>query len=331
MVVQGALPPDGIGSVTQQVIAFPGYPDPSGQNPRRPATAPTQPLKQGGYSDGREDTPYGDQFSIGVGRELGADFAVTADYVSTRGKNNPRAFDHNYPDPVTGLRPRPDYAQYWTYDTTGHIWYDGLLVRLEKRLSHNYQFTASYTLSKTLDDTWPLFITQGGGPQSWWDPDAEKALSATSGLNADDDERHRLVVSGLVNLPWGIDFSGVLFARSSRRFNITTGRDNNGDGVLADRPNLVNGAYVDPGTGPGVAGDLGKNAGVTGDYFGIDARLSKAFRINRVSFRIMGEVYNLTNRVNYTAYQGNIRSTLFDQAIAAGRPRTVQLGAQFDF
>ena len=230
-------------------------------------------------------------------------------------------------NPVEG----PDFAQYWTYDTNGNMWYDGLMVRLEKRMSHRYQFTASYTLSKTQDDTWPLFITQGGGPQAWWNPGAEKALSATSGLNADDDERHRLVVSGVVNLPFGFDLSGIVTARSPRRFNITTGRDNNGDGVLADRPNFVSGAYVDPGTGPGVQGSLGKNAGVMENYFTIDGRLSKVVKIRTLRFKVMGEAYNLTNRVNYTAYQGNIRSALFNQPTAAGRPRSFQLGAQFDF
>jgi outer membrane receptor protein involved in Fe transport len=330
MVVQGAPPPDGIGTTNTQVIVFPGYPDPTGPNPRGNG-GPLQSLKSGGYSDGTEVTPYADQLSIGMAQELGRVFAVSADYVHTRGKHNSRAFDHNFPDPVTGQRPRPDYAQYWTYDTNGRMWYDGLLVRFEKRMSQNYQFTLSYTLSETQDDTWPQFITQGGGPQAWWNPEAEKAPSATSGLNADDDERHRMVLSGLVTLPWGFDLSGVITARSSRRFNITTGRDNNGDGVLADRPNFVNGAYVDPGSGPGVAGNLPKNAGVTGDYFTIDMRLVKEFRLNAIRLKAIGEAYNLTNRVNYTSYVGNITSGLLGQPNATGRPRTVQLGLQFDF
>ncbi len=92
----------------------------------------------------------------------------------TRGKHYARAADTNYPDPVTGLKPRPDFAQYWVYDTNGHMWYDGLLVRFDKRMSHRYQLSLAYTLSKTLDDTWPEFITQGGGPQAWYNPGAEK-------------------------------------------------------------------------------------------------------------------------------------------------------------
>ena len=67
------------------------------------------------------------------------------------------------------------------------------------------------------------------------------------------------------------------------------------------------------------------------NYFGIDGRLSKVFKVKTLRFKVIGEAYNLTNRVNYTAYQGNIRSALFNQPTAAGRPRSFQLGAQFDF
>lgn len=330
MIIQGAPPPDGVGTTNTRVLVNPGYPDPNGANPRGGTTVRTS-LKTGGFTDGNEQTPYGDQLSVGVARELGGNFALSADYVRTRGKHYVRAFDTNFPNPVTGLKPKPDFAQYWFYDTNGHMWYDGLLVRLEKRMSHHYQFSLAYTLSKTLDDTWPEFITQGGGPQAWYNPGAEKALSATSGLNADDDERHHVTLSGLVKLPLGFELSGVLQANSHRRFNITTGRDNNGDGVLADRPNLVGGAYVDPGTGPGVQGDLGKNAGLGPDYFAIDARLAKVIGIKDVRFKLIGEAFNITNRVNYSTIQGNIRSALFNQPIAARRPRTIQVGAQFDF
>jgi hypothetical protein len=330
MIIQGAPPPDGIGTTATTVLVNPGYPNPSAPNPRG-GTSLGGGLKTGGYSDGTEQTPYADQVSIGVARELSAQFAVTADYIHTRGQHYVRAFDHNFPDPVTGLKPRPDYAQYWTYDTNGNMWYNGLLVRLEKRMSHHHQFSLAYTLSKTMDDTWPEFITQGGGPQAWYNPGAEKALSATSGLNADDDERHHVTLSGLVVLPLGFELSGVMQANSARRFNITTGRDNNGDGVLADRPNLVNGVYVDPGTGPGVQGNVGKNAGLGTGYFAIDMRIAKAFRLSGTKFKLIGEAFNMTNQVNYSAFQGNIRSALFNQPISARRPRTFQLGAQFDF
>lgn len=335
LITQGAPAPVGIGTVNNIVLNFPGYPNPSGTNPRGSQVV-ANPLKTGYISDGNEETPFADQISFGVARELGGNFALSADYVNTRGKHYARARDINYPDPVTGVKPRLDYAQLAVWDTNGHMWYDGLLVRLEKRMSNNYQFSLAYTLSSTKDDTWCEFITQGCGPQAWYNyaGDAEKAYSAGTdrgNLNADDHERHHVTLSGLVRLPLGFDLSGVLQYNSRRRYNITTGRDNNGDGVLADRPNLVSGAYVDPGTGPGVQGNLPKNAGIGANYFAIDARLAKVVTLKDKSFRLIGEAFNLTNRANMNGFQGNIRSATFGQAISARRPRTIQVGAQFDF
>ncbi|MFN8060437.1 MAG: TonB-dependent receptor [Vicinamibacterales bacterium] len=335
LIVQGAPPPLGRGTVSNVVILNPGYPDPLGPNPRGAQTV-GNPLKTGHITDGLEETPYTDQISVGVSRDLGAGFAINADYVNSRGKHTPRAVNTNYPDPVTGVRPRTDFDWIAVYRTDGHMWYDGLLMRLDKRITHNYQFSLAYTLSNTEDDTWCQFITQGCGPQAWWDysGNAERGKSAGTdrgNLNADDHERNRVVLSGLGRLPWGIELSGVVYGNSRRQYNITTGRDNNGDGVLYDRPNLVNGAYVDPGTGPSVRGNLEKNAGIGANYFAVDARLAKAFKFSDRSIRVIGEAFNLTNRVNYNAYQGSIRSAQFGQPISTRRPRTIQIGAQIDF
>jgi hypothetical protein len=76
---------------------------------------------------------------------------------------------------------------------------------------------------------------------------------------------------------------------------------------------------------------LPKNAGIGPDYFAIDARLAKEFKFKDKSFRLIGEAFNLTNRANMNGYQGNIRSATFGQPISARRPRTIQVGAQFDF
>ncbi len=89
--------------------------------------------------------------------------------------------------------------------------------------------------------------------------------------------------------------------------------------------------YVDPGTGPGVQGNLGKNEGITEKYIALDLRLGWGINVKTMRFKIIGEAYNITNRVNYSTFQGNIQSAQFGQPISARRPRTFQLGAQFDF
>ncbi len=63
---------------------------------------------------------------------------------------------------------------------------------LNRRLANEIEFSASYTLSKTLDDA-SEFNEQ---PQNLYDMRRERALSAN-------DQRHRFVFSGTFDLPFG--------------------------------------------------------------------------------------------------------------------------------
>ena len=58
------------------------------------------------------------------------------------------------------------------------------------------------------------------------------------------DRRHRLVTSGIVQLPVGVQLSAIADFRSTLRFNPTTSLDLNGDGYTGDLP-----AGVMPGSG----------------------------------------------------------------------------------
>jgi len=75
----------------------------------------------------------------------------------------------------------------------GNSIYNGLQTELSRRFSHGQQFTASYTLSKTIDDGPGAF---GKGPQDFLN------LALDRGL-ADADVRHRFVLSGVYELPFG--------------------------------------------------------------------------------------------------------------------------------
>src|SRR5205823_2929686 len=66
-------------------------------------------------------------------------------------------------------------------------------------------------------------------------------LSAEFGRAAFD-RRRQVFISGTLSLPWGIDVNPLVSAASGRPFNITTGRDNNGDTFFTDRP-----AFASPG------------------------------------------------------------------------------------
>ena len=323
MLRAGAPPPIGIGITRTIVLNNPGYPDPFS----RPGAVA---LEDGLISDGREISPYSGQFNFGFSRQLSSTMALSADYVHVRGYHMARPHDHNAPDRITGIRPLPDYGKIYTYQTSGDTWYDALQASVEKRLSHRFQFLASYTLSKTLDNIWPTFINQvGSAPQSQTDLDAEKSLSPV-------DERHRLVVSGVAHLPLGFQLGAILTTFSGRPYNITTGRDNNLDGHVSDRPNFVpdaegNARYVDPGIGFNVVGNLGRNVGSGTGYLALDLRLSKILKVSGTSIEVLAEAFNVTNRVNYSAFTGNIRSSLFGKPVSAFDSRQIQIGAKVDF
>jgi hypothetical protein len=61
------------------------------------------------------------------------------------------------------------------------------------------------------------------------------------------DVRHRLFLGGAVSAPFGVSFNPFVTASSGRPFNITTGRDNNGDTIFTDRP-----AFATDPNAPGV-------------------------------------------------------------------------------
>ena len=118
----------------------------------------------------------------------------------------------------------------------------------------------------------------------------------------------------------------LLVANSGRPFDITTGSDDNGDGIDNDRP-------------AGVTRNTGKGPG----FFQTDLRLSRIFKVYTGGLNKDGDVssfrrielnvdaFNLFNRTNLTNIIGETSSPRFGQAIAALAPRTIQLSLKFGF
>ena len=177
--------------------------------------------------------------------------------------------------------------------------------------------------------------------------EAENALPQQDDFNVDDsygygnfDQRHRAVISGYATLPFDIQVGGVLAARSALPFNITTGRDNNRNTNVNDRPDLAPGAsvetsdmtdrtqFVDPGTR---AGNLPRNAGRGPAFWQLDLRLAKRVRLGRASVEGLIEAFNVTNHVNFNNPVGNLASSLFGRPNSANDPRQVQLGVRIEF
>lgn len=140
------------------------------------------------------------------------------------------------------------------------------------------------------------------------------------------DERSRIVVSGVFELPWDVQFSAIMQYGSPRPFNANRGVDIDGDGALtidrlcasANPRQMLEFALVGNTAGINAANPLGcvqapvnsirhgyevSGTSVVGEvtnrFFNVDARVSKTFRFGE-RFRLQGfiDFYNLFNTEN---------------------------------
>jgi hypothetical protein len=144
---------------------------------------------------------------------------------------------------------------------------------------------------------------------------------------ANTDQRHRIVTSGIVSLPWGLQAAPIFQIGSPQPYNLTAGVDLNGDGTNNDH-------YINPATNTPV--NTNSKRGIW-DY-DLDLRVTKFFNLwsERRKLGLFAELYNLTNKANFgNLYSGNSRSATFEQPIGylAGFPssRQLQLGARITF
>jgi hypothetical protein len=300
-------------------------------------------------------TPYSHQAAVGFDRALGNDMSLAANFVYVRGQKQLGTLDYNPIVPSLGAGRRPNdvggragtSASVLQYTSFGETWYKGLTVSLQKRLSRNYQFLVSYTLSKAEDnstDFQSAFIAQDSGrgrnpadPTGLplgFDPDSERGA-------ATHDQRHRFVLSGLYQFPWDVQLSTITTVASGRPFNPLAGVDVNGDGDGGAFPS--DRARVNPAD---PASSVKRNSGTMKGQFIVDLRLAKKFRFGKgASLDVMVDAFNLLDRTNFSEInnifgrgafpgepqrdsQGRVTYGLYEQALA---PRQVQLGVKVGF
>jgi hypothetical protein len=298
--------------------------------PALPAHLPTRPNIT--RIDTLIENSYSMQASLQVERELPGGASLSVGYMHLRGLHLILSRNVNVPTlTVTqsrqlGIqnlgRPDPNWGNISRSESSGDSYYDGLLVSFKKRIAQSSELRLSYTLSKAIDTAGNFFFST---PQDNFNLRDERALS-------DNDQRHRLVLSGTLaakDANAGSFFRralaafqlGYIFTYASRLpFNVLTGSDRNADTNFNDRP----------------AG-LGRNTGRGFDTATLDLRLSRRFRFGeRVGLEATVEAFNVFNRANYQVPNnvfGNGLTPLpnFGQPLAAADPRQVQLGLRFIF
>ncbi len=286
------------------IVTNPGYPDPYGPNPNRVGPSTVPPPSTVRFSDAVH-TPYTQQYTIGVQQQIGERFSVAADLVNAQGYGLLRSLDANYPNLDDPLRRRPDpnFGRVTVVETTGSSWYTGLQVGIEKRMSARHSYTVAYTLSSTERNTEDFNFF----PVDQRNYDAERGP-------ATNDSRHRVSAALTLFLPWDIQASTVIAARSSLPYNQTTGADDNRDTQINDRP----------------AG-VGRNASLGAPLFQADLRLTKGFTVRGLGIEVIAEAFNITNDKNWNGYDGNQRSATANKPTGGEITRQVQLGFRLDF
>lgn len=150
------------------------------------------------------ENTYVQSWNLNVQRELPADVVLMAGYFGSKGTN--LRLSRNINQPVNGVRPfvrlsasspilpNTPLGNITQVEGTGNSSYNALWVSTNKRFSEGLQLNVSYTWSRSIDYnslTSPITVTV----QNSYDLRGDRGLS-------DFDARHRLVCTGIYELPF---------------------------------------------------------------------------------------------------------------------------------
>jgi hypothetical protein len=176
--------------------------------------------------------PYYFQSAFSVERQLPGRTVLSASYITTKNFNLLRTRNINAPvcaDQINCLnapRPFPTLGNIYEYETTGRGFQQQIQVNFRTNFSTKVSLFGNYGLAFAKNDT------DGGFPAYSYDLSDEYGRSSG-------DIRHRFIIGGNVNLPWGIALSPFINAFSGRPFNLTRGVDTNGDALFNERPTFA--------------------------------------------------------------------------------------------
>ena len=175
---------------------------------------------------------YVQSWNLNVQREVWGGLGVTAGYFGSKGSHLRLSRNINQLLP-NGLRPYPTVStsspvspgvtllNITEREGTGNSTYNALWVTAQKRLARGLQFNASYTLSKSID--YNSQSSQGVTVQNSLNLRGDRGLS-------DFDARHRVVFSGLYELPFhgnqlfeGWELTSIVQSQTGNPVNLLAG------------------------------------------------------------------------------------------------------------
>jgi hypothetical protein len=329
-------------------------------------------------------TPYTQTWNFGVQRQFKGNVLAEADYVGSHGVSLLRGVDAQAQSVlrVNAIRgtsvavdpnnPRQNFlngvlntafggaAAAYLNASLGHSTYNGMQLRLTKRLSNSFigagQFQAAYTWSHSIDNAPdPLDAGRGGRSAPRDSSGFGGGFGAERG-NSDFDTRHRFVANFVYDLPfkssngfvnqvvgdWTV--AGIVTLQSGTPFSIFGSRDSVGAGLsqrasyaapgqgLTPTPNETAQARTQVGPSRALfrqpnAGEIGnvqRNSFYGDGYQNTDLSVIKRFRVREGAiFRVQADFFNLFNNVNLF----NPSNALFENSI--GQPTFGQSSTAF--
>ena len=320
-----------------------------GVDPMPTIAAPSAQLLPGSVGrlmDPDYRNPVSQEFNIGYSWAVNRNSVFEFEYVHTLGlhENKTMNIDQKIPDTTQPIgsqccyRPLdPDFAanpaiprlaSVRDEQSIGRSQYNGYNFSYRQRLTHHFSLNANYSLA------WAYSF--GGGGTSFRDYPvlATEPFASYNWGPSPNDERHHVTISGLWELPWGLQLSPILQFGSARPYTLTNSANtlNTGGGtqnavvVPTDDPtnflafSTVNYATSDDANAAaqncfyGINGvakgcTIAKYDPLRGDpFFELDLRLAKNIKFgDHYNLQIVGQAFNLTNRANYgNDYGANI-------------------------
>lgn len=226
---------------------------------------------------------------------------------------------------ATCMRPDPTRGNVLSLESTGTEVANNLRVNYRQRFSI-FNVSVSYTNSSVWLDTnqagaFGQINVPGGYGQDGLGTDSYN-------LNAD---WSRIIgahhtANGTLNaqLPLGIFLTGTVSGTSDRHYSITTGKDDNQDTVINDRPA---GVARNAGNSPG---SLTFNFNISkAIFFGAPATGNRQGA--RKNANLFANMTNAFNHPNYSPPSGVMTSPTFGKFTSAGDPREIEVGLRFQF
>jgi len=283
--------------------------------------------------------PVSQQFNVGYQWAATKNSVVEIEYVHTLGLHENKTVNINPTiavlgtDPNTGApiitsNPRPLSAAFaaagvpvlgrvMDEQSVNRSRYDGLNISYRQHMTKHFRLNANYTLSRAMGwgiesggpDGFSSFRNYPHDPLNIWDP---RDFAPT-----DNDERHHISISGIVQLPLGFQVAPILSYGSARPFDLISGFDVLARGSGYSRPIIVpnnaptNYVAFDGSAGKDAAAALACLAAgqchqvgydtLRGDpFFNLDMRVAKNIRVREGwNLQLIFQAFNLTNKTNY--------------------------------